>query len=166
MHTKINKIYLDMDGVISDFEKRYKELFGEKPERHAADKVFNKRFTQFIADNNFATLDMMPGALALIDYLKTLPVPVEILSSTASEKRHDKISIQKAEWLKKHGIDFKQNFVPGKHLKKKYADAHSVIIDDTGSVIDDWIDAGGPAIWHKDFLQTISQLKTMFQQHG
>lgn len=166
MHTKINKIYLDMDGVISDFVKRYEELFGEKPERSTKDKTFEERFTKFIDDNNFASLDMMPGALVLIDYLKTLPVPVEILSSTANKRRHEKIAQQKSEWLKKHGIDFKQNFVPGKNLKKKYADANSIIIDDTDSVISDWIDAGGIAIWHQNFMQTISQLKTMFARHG
>ena len=29
---KINCIYLDMDGVIADFEKRYLELYGVTPQ--------------------------------------------------------------------------------------------------------------------------------------
>lgn len=153
-----------MDGVISDFEKRYAELFGETPSREDDSKKFDKQFTEFIDGNNFATLDMMPGAMALIDYLKHLPVPVEILSSTASKKRHEKIAKQKEEWLQKHGIDFKRNFVPGKHLKKNYATPESVIIDDTASVINDWVSAGGHPIWHQSMPNTMSMLQVLFHK--
>lgn len=156
---KISVIYLDMDGVIANFSKRYEELFGMKPENADKTGKFGPQFEQFIAGGNFATLEMMPNAAKLIEFLRKAPVPTQILSSTAREDNHDAISKQKMIWLQTHGITFKPNFVPGKRLKKNYARSDTIIIDDTESVIDNWIDAGGLAIWHKDVDSTIGILK-------
>lgn len=160
---KITKIYLDLDGVICDFHKRYTELFGTLPERDDQTKMFHKNFDTFIEVRSFATLDMMPGAITLIRSLENLydeyGIVTEILSSTASEKRHEAIKAQKEEWLKIHGILFKQNFVPGKSLKYKFAEPTTLIIDDTVSVIDDWRRNGGHAIWHNNVPATLAMLK-------
>lgn len=152
-------IYVDMDGVIADFEKRYKEKFKVSPEQTRDNKSFGGFFDKFIADKEFATLDMMPDARLLLQFLDTLSEPKEILSSTASEKWHDNIMPQKKEWLKNHGIQYKANLVPGKKHKYKFATPDSIIIDDTKSVIDDWTKAGGIGIWHTDAISTITMLK-------
>lgn len=146
-----------MDGVLCDFEKRYVSLYGSLNDRERKHQ-FRPNFDDFIATGQFATLELMPDALTLVNYLNTLSVPKEILSSTAYEETYDAISKQKEEWLKNHGINWKQNFVPGKRHKYKYASPDSLIIDDTYSVIEDWRNAGGIAIWHKDALSTISQI--------
>jgi len=99
MHTKVTKIYLDMDGVIADFDKRYKELYKIAPRDADTYKTFDKFFTMFIADREFAKLDLMPDALTLINYLRALPMPTEILSSTSSEKRDAEIREQKIDSL-------------------------------------------------------------------
>jgi len=54
---KIDKIYLDMDGVIADFVKRYKELNGMMPREAEKNHKFDHYFDEFIARRNFATLD-------------------------------------------------------------------------------------------------------------
>lgn len=160
---KIRKIYLDMDGVIADFNKGYKELNNMEPREAEKNKKFDHFFDEFIAANKFATLDLMPGARELITYLNHLylnrSITTEILSSTANQERYDDISRQKMFWLQKHGISFKPNFVPGKRLKYQFATPDSAIIDDTASVIDDWRKAGGIGIWHKDVATTLAQLK-------
>ena len=156
---KINCIYLDMDGVIADFEKRYVELFKVTPSSARDYKEFNTYFDKFIADGNFETLEMMPDAMQLIVALRNALPPTQILSSTASEKRYDAISKQKTKWLETHDIDFQRNFVPGKQHKKKYARTDTLIIDDTESVINDWRAAGGVAILHKNVADTLVQLK-------
>ena len=158
----IAKIYLDMDGVLSDFTKRYQEISGSTPERDDKSERFGQFFNKFIEEEHFATLDPMPGMILLIDFLRKAPVPTEILSSTAREDRHDAISKQKMIWLQTHGITFKPNFVPGKSLKKHYAEPNALIIDDTESVISDWMKAGGQTIWHQDVPSTLAILKTMF----
>lgn len=160
---KITKIYLDLDGVICDFQDRYKKLFDSLPERDDKTKTFYKNFDKFIEGRNFADLNMMEGSITLIHTLEKLyeeyGIVTEILSSTASEKRHETIKEQKEEWLKTHGITFKQNFVPGKQLKYKFAEPTALIIDDTVSVIDDWRRAGGQAIWHNNVPATLAMLK-------
>jgi len=157
--TKISCIYLDMDGVIADFEKRYEELFGMKPAEAEKKEKFYHLFDEFIEDNNFASLDLMPEAMKGIEFLRKAPVPTQILSSTANEEKYMAISKQKKIWLEAHGITFNPIFVPGKELKWKYATPSSIIIDDTESVIDDWRKAGGIAIWHKDWPTTLAILR-------
>jgi hypothetical protein len=75
-----------MDGVIADFNKRYVSLFGINPREAEKNKKFDTYFEQFIESGQFSTLDVMPGAMQGVDYLRKFPAPTQILSSTASEK--------------------------------------------------------------------------------
>ena len=156
---KISCIYLDMDGVIADFVKRYKELYHMEPKEAEKKKEFDKFFDEFIADNNFATLDLMPGAMDGITFLRKLNVSTQILSSTANQERYDQISKQKMVWLQTQGITFNPIFVPGKRLKQEYAAPDKIIIDDTPSVIEQWNAAGGIGILHKNWPDTLAILK-------
>ena len=156
---KVSCIYLDMDGVIADFVKRYKELYRMEPKEAEKNKKFDSFFDEFIGTNQFATLDLMPGAMEGIEFLRKCSVPTQILSSTANEKRYDAISKQKMIWLQTHGITFNPIFVPGKKLKQEYAAPDKIIIDDTESVIDQWRAAGGIGILHKDWVSTMAILK-------
>lgn len=158
MHN-ITKIYLDMDGVIADFDKKYKELYKIAPRDADTYKTFDKFFTTFIAERQFAKLDLMPDALALIEYLKSLSIPTEILSSTSSEKRDAEIREQKVEWLHKHNLTFPINLVPGKRLKRNFSNPSSILIDDTAQNIDQWRAEGGVGILHTDAITTIGILK-------
>lgn len=155
----IDTIYIDMDGVIADFSKRYKEKFRVTPEETRNNKEFNSYFDKFISDGEFSTLDLMPDATELLNFVSELDTPKEILSSTARPQNHGMIAPQKQMWLNKHNIHYKANFVPGKSLKYKYATSNSIIIDDTQSVIDDWNKAGGIGILHTDAISTIANLK-------
>jgi hypothetical protein len=156
---KIDKIYLDMDGVISDFAKRFKEVYGVSPKGERNKKDFYSFFSRFVKDQHFTTLEPMSDYFPLIEYLKNIDVPVEILSSTGRPESHIEVSRQKGNWLDKHNIPFKRNFVPGKQLKYKFATPNSIIIDDTLSVIDDWKQAGGIPIHHKNARDTMVLLK-------
>jgi hypothetical protein len=155
----IDKIYVDMDGVIADFNKAYKARFKLYPEDTRDRKEFYGLFETFIREDCFAKLDLMDDARELIDFLNTVSTPKEILSSTAREEFHAMIVPQKATWLNTHNIAYTQNFVPGKRHKYKYATPNSIIIDDTKSVIDDWNKAGGIGILHTDAASTIAILK-------
>lgn len=152
-----------MDGVIANFDKRYVELYGIKPKQAEKEKKFEHFFREAIANGIFTELDLMPGAMDLINHLKRASVPTQILSSTARPEVHDAVAKQKSIWLQKHGITFNPIFVPGKRLKKQYATPDSLIIDDTEVVIDDWVQAGGSAIWHKDVPSTLNILKLVYK---
>ena len=153
-------IYLDMDGVIADFDKKYIELHGVTPREAEKNKKFDHYFPEFIEQKGFQTLDLLPGAAEGLVFLrKHLTVPTQILSSTASEARYDAISKQKKIWLETHGITFTPNFVPGKRHKYKFAGPDKIIIDDTESVINQWKEAGGIGILHKDWVTTLAILR-------
>ena len=160
---KINKIYLDMDGVICDFNKRFTELIGHGPRESDARKNFAVDFPKVIDMNIFYDLDPMADMNQLIGYLNSTGLPVEILSSTARESTYDAVSQQKARWLDKHNIFYPRIFVPGKQHKAKYANENSVIIDDTFAVIDAWNKAGGIGILHTDALTSISKMSTLLK---
>ena len=155
---QIDKIYVDMDGVLCDFTEKYYELFHLLPREAEKHKRFDELFRQFIATEQFAKLNPMPGTIDALRYLNSCNVPVEILSSTARSEFYDQISRQKEDWLTRYGINFPRNFVPGKRFKKQFATPRSIIIDDTESVITDWRDSGGIAIHHTDWNTTISKL--------
>jgi hypothetical protein len=155
---KIDKIYVDMDGVIANFEKRYTEMWGKISEEQRR-SVFRANFKNFIETEQFVTLDLMPDARQLINALDQIDIPKEILSSTAYQEVYDVIAEQKARWLATHNIPWKQNFVPGKAHKYKWATPNSIIIDDTLSVIYDWNKAGGIAIHHKNTHNTLAILE-------
>lgn len=155
---RVSKIYVDMDGVLCDFEKRYKELYGDIKDRDRR-STFRPNFSNFIETGQFATLEPMSDFITLKVFLDSIDVTKEILSSTAYEETYDTISNQKMNWLNQYGVTWKPNFVPGKRHKYKYATPDALIIDDTLSVIQDWHKAGGFAIWHNNALSTITQLK-------
>jgi hypothetical protein len=148
-----------MDGVIADFDRRYKALYKILPREAEQHKEFDKFFTQFIKDGEFATLDLMPDAMDLINFLRELEIPTEILSSSSSEKRDPDIRPQKLEWLKNNNIEFPAVIVPGKRHKKEYSNKNTLLIDDTAVNIDQWRREGGIGILHTDAFTTINILK-------
>lgn len=156
---KIETLYIDMDGVIANFDKRFKEKFKKYPKETRDNKEFGGYFEKFIRDGEFSNLELMPDAIELLDFVNQVDVPKEILSSTARPENHEMIAPQKQIWLLKHNIHYKANLVPGKSLKYKYATPNSIIIDDTQSVIDDWNKAGGIGILHTNAISTIGILK-------
>jgi hypothetical protein len=162
----IETIYLDMDGVLCSFEKRYIELFGETPGTSRDRKEFSSNWTQFIEGKNFASLDWQEGAHKLLQFVETIPnVNIEILSSSGGQKYHTEVTIQKTQWLCERGIEFKINTVPGRKLKAEYAKSTSILVDDTPDVIDSFEAAGGIAILHKDVNETISKLKFYCEEY-
>lgn len=158
----MKKIYVDMDGVLANFEKKWVEINGFDPEMTHKHKTQRKeQFRDFVKNHEFAVLDPMPDMEVLVDYLndKLHDIPKEILSSTARDEYFETLSQQKGIWLKKHDIDWKENFVPGKKHKYKYAEKGYVLIDDDRQNIEDWNKAGGIGILHRDALTTIALLK-------
>ena len=145
-----------MDGVLSDFYKRYNEVFNVDLEhkRSHGEKV-SLEWDKFVEGKNFETLDWYPGGIVLLTHIISLNIPVEILSSSGGQRHHEEVKRQKKVWLKRHHIDFTANIVPGRALKANYAKSDIILIDDTEDVIDDFNMAGGIGILHTDAAKTI-----------
>lgn len=158
----LKNIYVDMDGVLCNFEKRYIELFNEQPGLSREKKEFSKNWTDFVKGRNFETLEVFPGAYDLLNYFNSLKdVKIEILSSSGGAKYHNEVERQKRIWLLNHGITYKPNIVSGRKLKAQYATPDSLLIDDTPDVIASFIAAGGKGILHTDASLTIGIIEEM-----
>ena len=160
----IKTIYVDMDGVLCDYTKRFVELFGMEPERdypskNKAKEAYKQQFKEFIANGNFATLDPMPDFDLAMEFLNSIEndYTIKLLTSTAKEKYLPEVTKQKHLWLKNHNIKWQVILVPGKKLKQYYARPDSLLIDDTLSNVIEWRDRDGPAIWHASWEETIKR---------
>jgi hypothetical protein len=166
---KIDKIYLDMDGVLCDFNKRFQELFQYHPgtESLATErdrKQFSPRWKSFVETRQFATLDWFPGGKELIQYVESLGVRIEILSSSGGISNHSEVRDQKIEWLCNAGLNYPVNIVPGRAIKKHFSYHSNVLIDDTLDVIESFNQGPGTAILHKDVNDTIKQLESLLNK--
>lgn len=158
----IKKIYLDMDGVLTDFHRRYAELFGEEAAgEDRPNKKDSSNWTEFVKSRQFESLEWFPGGKELIEFVDTLRVPVEILSSTAGAKYHGEVREQKISWLIRNDIWYPANLVPGRRVKRFFSYEGHVLIDDTPDVTEEFVQYGGKAILHTSVEKTIEQLKEM-----
>jgi hypothetical protein len=134
------KIFLDLDGVIANFDKEYHSYL---PELTSFDE--EKFYNAVTKHKIFEKLELLPNAQNLIDLIFGLEgAEVEVLSSLGSYNREIQIAgeNQKNRWLDKHGIVCKRNFVNHWSEKVQFASHYRcLMIDDLKSVIDDFIKA-------------------------
>ena len=160
------KIYLDMDGVLTDFDGRYAELFGERPAEDGQRKQhFWGNWNTFVDGNHFATLALHRDAHSILQTVKLLNAPVAILSSSGGGYSHNMVIEQKRYWLAQHGINFPAYFVPGGKYKARYAEPDAILVDDTEKNIDGFREAGGVGIVHKNVADTVTQLYTFYKEN-
>lgn len=153
------KIFLDMDGVLANFDSKFDSLFGVRPkEGESRRRHFWDNWNSFIHGRRFEELEMMPDALLLIESVKQFGVPVEILSSSGGKEHHEAVREQKIKWLKKHNIDFHPNIVPGGAKKAAYASEWNILVDDTKDVVENYRAKGGTAILHTNAVDTLAVL--------
>ena len=96
------QLYCDMDGVLADMEKGFKELSGGLSPKEYEAKNGKSSFWKLIATRPTFWLDLepMPDAKILWDFIKqNFKQPVPVLLSAGQGA---KIIQQKTEWAHKH----------------------------------------------------------------
>lgn len=153
-------LYLDMDGVLADFNKEYVKLDPEKQDR--------QRFRQAVMEYRiFEKLDYMPDAKELLNHVSKLhDVRVEILTSmgTHDVAQGNQAMFQKMTWLQVRNIPYLANFVRNKQEKSKYATPTSILIDDSVGCVSPFIAAGGHGILHVNASESISMLDSTIKK--
>ena len=161
----IDKIYLDMDGVLCDFEEKFVNYYGVDALKDRARKEWSKNWEDFILNKKgFEKLDWFSGAHELLAFLEKTNIPIEILSSTGGRRFHGEVAVQKLNWLKAHGIKHKANFVWNRKKKAEYATPRTILVDDTDDVIRAFNSSKGLGILHRKSHSTIEKIKELISK--
>ena len=159
-------IYLDMDGVVADFDKRFNDLSGMMPQDYVNKNGLNA-FWDLIDEKHkvafWRGIELMPGAEKLVRYIEQHPF--EMLTAPSIKKQS---VIGKGLWVKdKVGILYSTKpkvtyrSAKQKHTVKPNLTEFDILIDDKGSTIDRWSAAGGTAILYQNADQVINDLKKL-----
>jgi len=148
-------LFIDLDGVLADFDKHFHQhhnkFFREFGDEEAWTKL--KEIPDFWLD-----LDPMFDAFELWNRIKTLHIPIVLLSSPGSHDEH-RARFQKRLWVDKHlGRDVPLILCAAKD-KCKFAGKDRVLIDDMNLNIDQWVNHGGHGILHVSAEDSLSQLR-------
>ena len=147
-------LYLDMDGVLCNFDKAYRKLDPEKADR----KKFREAvFTYKI----FEDLEFMPDTTELMNYVSKLDgITIEILTSmgTYDAEQGNAARYQKMRWLDSKNIPYKANFVRAKQEKANFAHDRAILVDDSIGCITPFNAKGGHGILHTKSSDTIQQI--------
>lgn len=147
-------LHLDLDGVFANFELGVKKITGKEPWQLTTSKMWaaihsNKHF--------FAELEFMPDAEELWDTVKHLNLCFLTGAPSSAAFRE-----QKREWVaRKFGEQYVTIVLPKKE-KRLYAATGKVLLDDTHSNIEGWIEAGGHGIHHSSVRKSIEELNKHF----
>ena len=170
------KIFLDMDGVLTDFDKRFKDIsrnidnlsIEDFLEKHGKEKTWD------IIDREgvewWSNMEWIEGGRKLWEYVEEFK-PI-ILSAPS---RHKNSFIGKKIWVNENlklGIENptrspkinkwnpeSRMILNSDKYRFSYRFKNSILIDDTEKKIRDWEYSGGIGILHENADQTISQLK-------
>jgi len=152
-------IYSDMDGVLTDFDERFMKFSNGVSPTEYESKYGIEKFWELIDVTVgvpfWAGMKWLGDGKTYWDYIKKYN---PIILSAPSKKEESRLG--KRIWKKHNLPDTKMILTPA-HLKSKYANENSILIDDREKNINQWVEAGGIGIFHTSASNTIKQLKTL-----
>ena len=152
------KIFSDMDGVLTDFDTRFKKYSdGIAPSDY--EKQYGKEKFWELADGPgvafWVGMPWMSDGKQYWDYIKNYDV--ELLSSPS---RSQTSRLGKRLWVRNNMPGVKLTLAQARN-KQNYAAPNHILIDDRKSNIDQWKAQGGIGILHTSADDTINQLKKL-----
>ena len=159
-------IYLDMDGGVANFNKRFKDLSGLLPDQFIEKNGKNAFWDLIDVKHKVAFwrgIEIMPGAEKLVNFISQYPY--EMLTAPSTKKQS---VIGKSLWIRdKVGTLYPSQpkvtyrSAKEKHNVKPELTKFDILIDDKKSTIDRWDAKGGTAIFYQNADQVINDLKKL-----
>lgn len=136
------QIYIDMDGVVADFDQSIVNIFGEEYSGKIADKFWKQTCVEAEV---FRQMPPIPEGVKMVEAIRAKN-EICFMTSTGGMPHHVDIAKQKLDWLHKHGFgEHPVAFCMNTRGKGLYAKPGASLIDDRVKVCDAWVDGGGIA---------------------
>lgn len=155
------QLFLDLDGVLADFDRGYFEAFGIKPDKTRPesaefwDRVRSK-------PDFYRTLPPMSDALDL--WRGALPYRPIIL--TGVPRSVPGVDVQKLAWVAEHISQDAQVICCPSRNKWLYANTGDVLVDDWVKYRHLWLEIGGVFILHTSAADSLRQLHKVMTGHA
>lgn len=171
-------LYLDMDGVLADFNTAAEQYLGATPEQHqeAAQRGRwpDEQWQRLISVENFYRhLPKMPLAdelvrLALL-FRENLDYDVKILTAIPKGNDMPDCFHDKIDWINEHYGEYnlRVHFGPYSHDKQRHCwGPDDILVDDRTSNCAEWRARGGRALQVKEgeYRSALAELEGLFQE--
>jgi 5'(3')-deoxyribonucleotidase len=163
----MNSLYLDMDGVVADFDGYAHQKLGIGP----SEGKYPQNVWEILIENPrlYRDLKPTPYATQLYDFChkiaKKLDYRVAFLTAIPKKNDVQYAMHDKVEWAQKHFPGTPVFFGPYSRDKQNHCYTGDILIDDRTDNIQEWKDAGGVGILHKDYDVTVKKLKGFVDFH-
>ena len=149
------RVYLDLDGVMADFDAHFPSMFGVNHKNMLDDDMWA---TINAHPSYFRDMPLCDGALSFFKSIEALN-PIILTACPKSNYAH--AARQKREWVREHlGPHVQVLPVMGGSSKPLFMHAAGdILIDDFDRNTVAWVKAGGVAILHSDFDSTKRSLE-------
>jgi 5'(3')-deoxyribonucleotidase len=157
-------IYLDMDGVVADFDEYAARTLGIPPSQG----IYPNEVWYKLATNSRLYRDLVktPYADKLVFRCSVIAKQqgYELKFLTAVPKGNDVpwAFYDKVIWAQKYFPGIPVMFGPFSKDKYIHCQPGDILIDDRTSNIEEWRVAGGLGILHRDFDDTLAQLSKLY----
>lgn len=154
-------IYLDMDGVVADFNLYVSNIVGREIGWGVSDLSDEEWLFISKNENLYYQLPLIKESTKLVAAAKSF-IPsfnVEFLTAIPRKSSMPSAQTDKIQWVEKYYPGIKVNFGPYSQDKQHWCRPLDILIDDKPENVEEWYAAGGIAIKHVDnFDQTIKNL--------
>lgn len=166
----IKFIYLDMDGVLANFDAEMIRTFGKHFDEIGTDAISRWDIISNHVQDVYARLAPMPDADALVAGVCEACVRYDytpaILTAIPKYGRIPDAVPHKKEWIRTRWPILHKNFNIGPHAvdKQNFAKPGHILIDDSHLNIPQWNAAGGFGILHTSAAQSLEQLNRFLEE--
>lgn len=149
------RLYLDLDGVMADFDAHFPAVFGLDHRSMADDAMWEKINAH---PSFFRDLPPCPGA---IEFYREIAHLDPIVLTACPRTNYANAATQKRAWVREHLAPYVTVLpVMGGHNKPLFMHAPGdILIDDLAKNINAWREAGGVGILHNGFANTRHELR-------
>lgn len=147
---KRRTIYIDMDGVVADFNSYVSNVLGRQIGWDQDDLISQEWDVLAKIPNLYRQLPLIEDSVRMVGLCKSFAtrVNVEFLTAVPRQSTMPSAKQDKIDWINDFFPGIPVNFGPFSKDKKNWARPGDILIDDKPSNILEWGAAGGIPVYH------------------